>query len=112
MSGGSIEVNFSVELVGLESELITRRKCIDTEFSAEPVELDAYISSRQRKIDADFIGAPTAHDVYHGAYTVTPTEETQTLITGGLLMNDNLTIGPIPANYGKITWDGRTIRVS
>ena len=109
---GSIPVNFSAELVGLESEIVTRRTGIDAEFSVEPVELEAYITSRQRNIDADFIGAPTAHDVYHGEYTVIPTENTQTLLTSGLLMNENVTIGPIPVNYGKITWDGHTIRVS
>lgn len=49
---------------------------------------------------------------YEGAYTVTPTAETQTLQTNGLRMTDNITIEPIPSNYGLITWNGSTITVS
>lgn len=50
--------------------------------------------------------------IYGGAYTVTPSEETQTLETGSLYMRDNITINPIPSNYGLITWNGVTLTVS
>lgn len=49
---------------------------------------------------------------YTGEYTVTPSAETQTLETNGLRMTDNITINPIPSNYGLITWNGSTITVS
>lgn len=49
---------------------------------------------------------------YQGAYEVTPSEEAQTLPTGSRLMLENLTINPIPSNYGLITWDGSTLTVS
>ena len=49
---------------------------------------------------------------YEGAYTVTPTGSTQTLSTAGMKMTGNVTINPIPSNYGLITWDGTTITVS
>lgn len=51
-------------------------------------------------------------NTYSGSYSITPTSETQTLETEHLLMADNLTINPIPSNYGLITWDGSTITVS
>ena len=49
---------------------------------------------------------------YTGSYTVTPSAETQTLETNELYMTGNITINPIPSNYGLITWDGSTITVS
>ena len=49
---------------------------------------------------------------YSGEYTVTPTRETQTLQTAGMSMQQNVTINPIPSNYGLITWDGTTLTVS
>lgn len=49
---------------------------------------------------------------YHGAYTVTPSSETQVLDTDTLILDGNITINPIPSNYGLITWDGSIITVS
>lgn len=49
---------------------------------------------------------------YEGDYEVTPTEETITLSTNNLQMTHNVTINPIPSNYGLITWNGTTLTVS
>ncbi len=51
-------------------------------------------------------------DPYTGAYEVTPTTETQTLTTVGKRMTDNVTINPIPSNYGLITYNGAVLTVS
>jgi len=51
-------------------------------------------------------------DPYYGPYEVTPTQGTQVLETDNLFMRDNVTINPIPSNYGLITWDGSTLTVS
>ena len=51
-------------------------------------------------------------DTYEGPYEVTPTQETQYLYTDQKLMADNVTINPIPSNYGLITWDGSVLTVS
>ena len=51
-------------------------------------------------------------DYYTGTYEATPSAETQTLNTAGLTMTDNITINPIPNNYGLITWNGATLTVS
>lgn len=51
-------------------------------------------------------------DVYEGSYEVTPSAETQTLNTSGLMMSQDVTINPIPSNYGLITWNGSTLTVS
>ena len=49
---------------------------------------------------------------YEGSYAVTPTNETQTLPTSGKLLTRNLTVNPIPSNYGLITWSGAALTVS
>ena len=49
---------------------------------------------------------------YAGPYEVTPSAETQTLETDSFYMNGNITINPIPSNYGLITWNGSTLTVS
>lgn len=53
-------------------------------------------------------GAPE----YRDTYVVTPTEETQVLKTKARTMRDDVIIRPIPSNYGRITWDGKTLTVS
>lgn len=55
---------------------------------------------------------PVPQPRYNGPYTVTPTQETQVLATEGYKMTDNVTVNPIPSNYGLITWDGSKITVS
>lgn len=54
----------------------------------------------------------TGTEPYEGEYHVTPTQSTQTLLTEGLRMTQNVTIDPIPSNYGLITWNGSIITVS
>lgn len=53
----------------------------------------------------------TDRDPYTGDYVVTPSEETQTLETYNKRMTDNVTINPIPNNYGRIAWNGTTLIV-
>lgn len=55
---------------------------------------------------------PILPDGYEGQTTVTPTQQTQVLHTAGLVVSQDITINPIPSNYGLITWDGSTITVS
>ena len=49
---------------------------------------------------------------YGGPYEVTPTEEMQTLYTSGRLMSGNVTVNPIPTNYGKITVIGNRLKIT
>lgn len=49
---------------------------------------------------------------YGGTYEITPNNETQILETNEKYLNNNITINPIPNNYGLITWNGTTITVS
>ena len=62
-------------------------------------------------------GIPVARDfvertAYTGPTEFTPTSGEQIVPTKNLRMTDDITINPIPQNYGLITWDGSTITVS
>ena len=49
---------------------------------------------------------------YDGPTTVVPSGSAQVLATAGRAVLTDITIDPIPSNYGLITWDGHTILVS
>lgn len=49
---------------------------------------------------------------YQGQVVVTPSEQTQVLNTIGKVVGDNITINPIPSNYGKIGWNGAYLTVT
>lgn len=53
------------------------------------------------------IGAPE----YEGAYSVVPGESAQTLPTQGRRLLRDITVAPIPQNYGRIEWNGSTLSV-
>lgn len=50
--------------------------------------------------------------VYPGPTEFTPSAEKQTIGVSGYRLKENITINPIPSNYGLITWDGSTLMVS
>jgi len=53
-----------------------------------------------------------SNPIYEGEYEYTPTQETQTVQCAGKAMSENITINPIPSNYGLITYNGSVITVS
>lgn len=51
-------------------------------------------------------------DPYTGDYTITPGAEAVVLNTVNKRMTDNVTVNPVPSNYGLITWNGTVLTVS
>lgn len=49
---------------------------------------------------------------YDGQTVYTPSREAQTVLTANKLLKDNITIEPIPSNYGLVTWNGQVLTVS
>ena len=49
---------------------------------------------------------------YTGPVEITPTRETQVLHTALKSVMTDITINPIPSNYGLITWNGSVLTVS
>lgn len=56
----------------------------------------------------DYVGC----DPYEGSYTITPSNEQQILPVQNMRMTQDLTIEPIPSNYGLVTWNGSVLTVS
>lgn len=54
----------------------------------------------------------TNYEEYSGETVVTPSSEAQVLQTGNRVVLENITINPIPSNYGLITWNGAVLTVS
>lgn len=54
---------------------------------------------------------PLYPDPYAGPVVVTPSEETQILYTADKSMNSDVTVNPIPSNYGRIVYNGVTLTV-
>lgn len=50
-------------------------------------------------------------EYYYGEYDFTPGEETQEIEISGLTALHNITIEPVPSNYGRIDWNGSRIKV-
>ena len=74
------------------------------------------VSIAPAQVSAGF-SAPIVRDYidrepYEGEYEITPTDEAQVLQTAGKWDRENITIKPIPSNYGRIAWDGHAITVS
>ena len=73
------------------------------------------ITNKAVSIDADVIiahGGGALYPIYDGAYEVTPTQEEQILYTQNKVTINNITVHPIPSNYGLITWNGSFLKVS
>ena len=51
-------------------------------------------------------------ETYDGTYSVTPTQQAQTLNTAGKFLEHNVTVNPIPSNYGLVTWNGSVLTIS
>lgn len=58
------------------------------------------------------VGLASSYPTYAGATEFTPSRDTQTVSVGGKLTMQDITINPIPSNYGLITWNGSTLTVS
>ena len=48
---------------------------------------------------------------YPGPNEFTPSEDTQTIALRGKYCSSDITINPIPENYGRLVWDGNTLLV-
>ena len=101
--------NFIVELAPEQPYEMQQQDSgpIDVEFSSE----DFMCAFDQASgFVCDFTGGSV--NKYSGPYEVTPSQQTQTLPTANKTLSQNVTVNPIPSNYGKITWDGRILTVS
>lgn len=71
-----------------------------------------YVTYTQDALAESAVDPPEPGEIYDGPYEVTPVEAEQMLATAGLRLTQDITIHPIPSNYGKITWNGAVLRIS
>jgi hypothetical protein len=50
--------------------------------------------------------------LYTGEYEFIPSGEQQTIPINGKIANRDITINPIPHNYGLVTWNGAFLTIS
>ena len=74
--------------------------------------ITGYISASARLSGTLQIPSAVGTIPYDGPYEFTPTETTQTVEIESRTASHDITIHPIPSNYGLITWDGVTLTVS
>ena len=89
--------------VEVEAEIINSLIEEEVELIDNIVEVDAELSTI-----IGYSELPT----YTGVTSVTPSNQMQVLNTKNTALYDNITINPIPSNYGLITWNGSTLTVS
>lgn len=95
-----------------DGDLITRRQ---EDGDAVLIQCNDGDPITRRQEDGEAVIVQQVHiegEYYDGPTTVTPTREIQVLNTMGKTVTQNITVEPIPPNYGLITWDGRKITVS
>ena len=96
--------------------MIARTVTVTADFSPNIIETTASISNQLIEVEA---GLTTNITHYHSDYpdyegetTFTPSVEMQTIPTAHTVLLSDITINPIPSNYGLITWNGSTLTVS
>ena len=79
----------------------------------DAVAIDGGEISLEVCIDGGEMGVitPVYPPAYAGPTTVIPNEEAQVLNTAGLMVGDNITVEPIPLNYGRIAYNGTSLLV-
>ena len=110
----SAEVSLDLTLIGSEEAVLLEANDSGVTLAAEESE-GALLSVEADKVTLDaetciYVGGTGTP--YSGSYEVTPSGETQILETDQLYMQGDITINPIPSNYGRITYNGSEITVS
>ena len=90
--------------------MITVPMTVATSSASIPVAVGGTAASLQAGVGAAYSLIRNAD--YQGEYTFTPSNEAQTIHTEGLVMGQDITINPVPNNYGLISYNGSSIMVS
>lgn len=75
---------------------------------AVPMTVNPTTANLELALNVIYENAPA----FAGAYEYTPTNSAQVIPILGRRATQNITINPIPSNYGLITWNGATLTVS
>lgn len=96
--------------------MIARTVTVDAVFSSNIVSVEASLIGRTIEADAELTTNVThyhsEYPTYDGETTFTPSAETQIIPTGHTVLLSDITINPIPSNYGRITYSGGIISIT
>lgn len=94
--------------------MIARTVTVTAEITSNVIKATASFANRKIEVDAGFTTNIEYSELpsYDGMTEITPSSETQVLETRNMALYENITINPIPSNYGHITWNGSTLTVS
>ena len=96
--------------------MIARTVTVTAEFTNNIISVEASFTGRTIVADAELTTNVTHYHSeypdYEGETTFTPSAETQTIPTSHTVLLSNITINPIPSNYGLITYNGAVLTVS
>lgn len=96
--------------------MIARTVTVEAVFSSNIISVEASFTGRTIEADAELTTNVThyhsEYPTYDGGTTFTPSAEAQTIPTAHTVLLSDITINPIPSNYGLITWNGITLTVS
>ena len=96
--------------------MIARTVEVTAEFSSNIVSVEASFTRRTIEANAELttnvMHYHSEYPDYEGETTFTPSAKTQTILTEHTVLLSDITINPIPSNYGLITWNGATLTVS
>ena len=112
----SVTASVKVDHPGATAVGTVTDKIVTAEATVSPFTVDATASIVDMTVEAEaeVVTEVIGGDVptYKGDYVITPTEEAQTLPTKARALMANIIVEAIPSNYGRISWDGRTLTVS
>ena len=86
--------------------------CVNMQVEATQEIIGMQVSSYMETVGMTVETGYVNGNPYEGEYVFTPSDEEQIIQTNNKVLLDNITINPIPSNYGKITYNGRTLTVS
>ena len=86
----------------VEGEVLFRKQLLTGNVSSAKILLTGNIIN----------GGAKKPPTYGGDYTITPSSQEQVLATAGRMLTDDITVNPIPSNYGLVTWNGSYLTVS
>lgn len=96
--------------------MIARTVTVTAEFSSNIIEATATIMQNMVEADASLTTNVTHYHSeypdYEGETTFTPSQETQIIPTRHTVLLSDITINPIPSNYGRITYSGGIISIT
>ena len=96
--------------------MIARTVAVEAVFSQNIISAEASFTGQTIEADAELTTNVTHYHSeypdYEGETVFTPTEYTQTIPTGHTVLLSDITINPIPSNYGRITYAGGIISIT